>query len=551
MSKIRIFGLGGLNENGKNMYVVEVDDNIFVFDAGLKYAKEGMFGVDYIIPSTTYLKNNIKKIKGIFITHGHEENMGALVNIVKDFKGINIYATSFTCEVIKKDFEEENLKCDNLIEIKPHRKIVINEELSIFPVSLTHSIPDSVGYALYTKDGVIFYTGDFIFDSTMQGAYSTDIGKLAYLGKQGVLCLLSESLYAEKQGYTTPKHKLSSLIRETLIRNNDRIIFAVFSEHIYRIQELFTEIEATNRKVVIMGKNLQNIVNRAIDMKYIKFDKNRIGDLSNINDKDITILVSDDKEAPFHNLNRIVNGYDKYVRLNRIDTVVVLENVTDSMEKTVVNIADQIARMGANVVTVSSKKYLAHHASSLDLMLMLDLMKPKYYFPVRGEYRYQLANANIASELGIKKENIILKQNGDVATFIDGCLTDDFDVVAADSILIDGKSSEDIGELVIKDRQILSDNGIVIVSATLDKKTKKLIAGPEILTRGFIYVKENTDIVKEAIKISEEAINSNIDLDKNYIEYNKIKLSVREKLGKYLYKETECKPMIITVIQEV
>lgn len=551
MSKIRIFGLGGLNENGKNMYVVEVDNSIFVFDAGLKYATEGMFGVDYIIPGTSYLKNNIKKIKGFFITHGHEENMGALVDIIKDFSNVNIYATSFTCEIIRKDFERENIKYNNLIEIKPHRKISFGDDLSIFPISLTHSIPDNVGYALYTKDGVIFYTGDFIFDSTMKGAYGTDIGKLAYLGKQGVLCLLSESIYAEKQGYTTPKHKLSNLIRETLIRSNDRVIFAVFKEHIYRIQELFAEIEKTNRKVVIMGKNLQNIVSSAIDMKYIRFDKSRIGDLTNINDKDVTILVSDDKETPFHNLNRIVNGYDKYVKLTKTDTVVILENITESMEKTVVNIADQIAKIGVDVITLSSKKYLAHHASSLDLMLMLDLIKPKYYFPVRGEFRHQLANANIASELGMPKENILLKQNGDVVTIENGILNPDFDCVTADTILIDGKSNEDIGELVIKDRQILSDNGIVIISATLDKKTKKIIAGPEVLTRGFIYVKENTALINEAIKISKEAIESNIDYEKNYIEYNKIKLSVREKLGKYLYKETECKPMIITVIQEV
>ena len=228
-----------------------------------------------------------------------------------------------------------------------------------------------------------------------------------------------------------------------------------------------------------------------------------------------------------------------------------LENVTEGMEKTVVNIADHIAKIGVNVVTISSKKYLAHNASSLDLMLMLDLIKPKYYFPVRGEFRHQLANANIASEIGIPKENILLKQNGDVVTFENGKLIPDFDCVTADTILIDGKSSEDIGELVIKDRQILSDNGIVIVSATLDKKTKKIIAGPEILTRGFVYVKENATLINESIKISQEAIESNIDYEKKYIEYNKIKLSVREKLGKYLYKETGCKPMIITVIQEV
>ena len=550
MSKIKIFSLGGLNENGKNMYVIDVDNSIFIFDAGLKYATDKMLGVDYILPDYTYIKENKNKIKGIFLTHGHDSNMGAMADILYEMPNLPVYATKFTMEVLKEDLLESGVTATCLKEIRPHSKLTFGE-LVVFPISVTHSIPDSVCYVLYTKDGAIVYTGDFVFDSTMMGAYKTDIGKLAYVGKQGVLCLLSESIYAEKEGHTSPNNRVSSFIREVLHKNENRIIATIMTAHIYRVQELLSEVATTKRKVVIMGKSLQNIINKSIEMGYLNFNKSQIGDLSNANDKDVVILISDEKEKPYMNLERILKGFDKYIKLKETDTIFITEPPYEGLEKRTALIMDEIAKKDVNAICLNAKKHLLHHASREDLMLMINLINPKYYFPVKGEYRHQVMNAEIAERLGIPKENIILKQNGDVATFVGGKLTEDLEHVETDEILIDGKSQGDIGDLVLKDREMLGENGIVIVSCTLNKKNKDILAGPEILTRGFVYVKESGELLRETQEICLDVIKDSIDIENKNVDYNKIKNDVREKLGKYFYKETECKPMVITVIQEV
>lgn len=548
MSKIKIFGLGGLNENGKNMYVVEVDKDIFVFDAGLKIADDKMLGVDYIIPNYDYIKNNINNVKGIFITHGHDNQKGALTEIVKEVPNIKIYGTKFTLEVIKDEFMDENLDTSNLIELKPHRKVNFGKN-SIFPISLTHTVPDTVGYVLYTPDGAIFYTGNFIFDSTMLGNYKTDIGKLAYVGKQGVLCLLSESLYADRKGYTSPNHRTSSVIREIINRNEGRILYNVYQTQLYRIQELFNEIKKTKRNVVILGKRLESVILKAIDMKYVDFDRKRIKTISHVNDKHIVIIVSDERERAFSNLTRIVRGYDKFINITSDDTVVFASPIEDGMERTATKIFDILSKIGANIIELSKKKYLSYHASSEDLMLMLNLMNPKYYMPVIGEYRHMVANKEVAKQVGMSEDNIILRLNGEVAYFENGKLVDNGMKEPVDDILIDGLAAGDVGELVLKDREMLSSNGIVIITATLDKSTKEVLAGPEVLTRGFIYVKENIDLIKEAQKISLNVIKEHTKT--NYVDFSKVKLGIRDKVGKYFYEQTECKPMILIVIGEV
>ena len=548
MSKIKIFALGGQNENGKNMYIVDVDNDIFVFDAGLKYADDKMLGIDYIIPNYDYIKENSDKIKGVFITHGHDEHMGALCDILKEVPDLKIYATKFTLEIIKEQLEKENIGIDNLIEIKPHKKISFGAN-SIFPISLTHTVPDAVGYTLYTPDGAIFYTGNFMFDPTMLGVYKTDIGKLAYVGKQGVLCLMSESLYADKKGFTSPNHRTRDKIREVLNQNEGRILYNIYQAQLYRIQELFNELMDTDRKVVIMGKRLEEVILKAIDMKYIKFDKKRISSIHHVKDDRVVVLVSDEREKPFSNLQRILKGYDKFITINDEDTVVFASPVYDGMEHTATKIQDSIAKIGANVVELPRKKYPSHHASSEDLMLMIDLMKPKYYMPVIGEYRHQVENANAALKVGMAEENILLKLNGEVAYFENGVLVDKGYKVPVDTILIDGLAAGDVGDLVIKDRELLSSNGIVIITATLDKQTKEVVAGPEVLTRGFIFVKDNIDIIKEAEKISLEVIKEHTKT--NYVDFSKIKTGIRDKVGKYFYEQTECKPMILIVIGEV
>ena len=548
MSKINIFSLGGLNENGKNMYVVCVDDDILVLEAGLQYADEQTLGIDYMIPNIDYLKQNKERIRGIFLTHGHDENVGAITDIIDYLPNTPIYASPFTYNIVKQELLEYDKSISSLVKIEANKPVDVGN-LKVYPVSLSHSIPDNFGYAIYTPDGIIFYASDFVFDSTMRGAYKTDLGKLAYIGKQGVLCLMSESLYANKEGYTAPNHRIQSLIRETLVKSNGRIIFNVLNSHLYRIQELFNEVEKTDRKIVVMGKRLQNIIDNAIKEDYLHIDSEYIGDLSNINDENVVILNSNERYKPYYNILKIVDGYDKYVTLTSSDTVFLATPVYEGREKTFYKLLDKIAKIGCEAVVLSPKKYLSYHASKEDLMMMIELMNPKYYFPIKGEYSEQVANGDLACMVGVDKDNIILKENGSVATIVDGKLIDEFKEVRVGNISIDGDSSNDIGELVLKDRELLSNNGIVIVSATIDKKSKQLIAGPEILTRGFIYVKDSVQLIDDMKNICSSIILDNTH--NGYVDYTKIKNTIRDELSKFLFEQAGNKPMIINVIQEI
>ena len=548
MKEIKVFGLGGLNENGKNLYIVEIDGKIFIFDAGLKYATDKMFGIDYIIPNFNYLIANKEKIVGLFLSHAHYENFGAVKDLVKEIPDVKIFATKFTSIMLNEEFKENNIKFENVNIINSHKRISFGE-ISVFPFSVTHSVPESVGYSINTKYGAIVYMCDFIIDPTMSEPYDMDLGRLAYIGKQGTLLLMCESVFAEKKGFSSPKHKLEDFFTKVVEKYKERIIFSVLPLHLYTIQEIFNAVENKNRKIVIMNKKLLNIINIAINNNYLKVDKNQIGDIRNLNDSDAIIFICNDREQPYTHLNKIVSGYDKFVKLKDTDTICFAEPSYDSYEMTLVRLLNDIAIKGVNIETVPKENSVRHHASSEDLMMIIKLFNPKYYMPIKGEYRYMINNANLATSVGMKKENILLKENGDVITFIDGELSNKSSKVHVDSTLIDGKSSDDVGELVIKDRQALSDNGLVLISATLDKRTKNVVAGPEILTRGFIYVKENVELINKIKDMSLEIINSNIV--KNYADYQKIKNDLRSILGKFLYNETECKPMILVVLQEV
>ena len=473
--------------------------------------------------------------------------MGAIPDIMIDYPEIPIYATTFTLEIIKRELDEEKIKYNNLHEIKAHHKLNFGK-CSIFPISVTHSVPDSVAYALYTPDGVIFYTGNYIFDPTMTNHYKMDVGKLAYVGKQGVLCLLGESLYADKIGYTSPNHRISSIINETISKAEGRILFNVFQTQLFRIQEFLNELKNTEHKVIIMGKLLEKTILKAISMGYIDFDLERIVDIHNVNEPNVVVIISDEREKPFSNLSRIVKGYDKFIKLNETDTVLLGSRVYEGMEKSAARMYDEIAKTDAHMVIIPNKK-LSHHASSEDILLMLDLMNPKYYMPVAGEYRHLAQNAELAKKTGLAEENILVKLNGQVVEFNKGVLKDSNEKIKTDSVLIDGKTIGDIGELVIKDRELLGESGVVVVIATIDKTTKEILAGPEILTRGFIYVKDSTKMIEESKRISLEVIEEN--RKPNYIDYAKVKNGIRDRLGKYFYQETECKPMILVVTQEV
>jgi ribonuclease J len=544
VSKIKIFGLGGLSESGKNTYVIEVNDNIYIFDCGLKYANENLYGIDYIIPDFEYLIKNKKRIKGLFLTHAHYENMGATIDLVRSIPNLKVYATKFTRYIL----EQDGLNPNNIMDVEAHKKIDFGEE-SVFPLSVSHSCPDSVMYVLNTKDGAVCYTGDFIIDPTMMGKFDMDLGKIAYVGKKGVLALLCESTFSEHTGHTSPNHRLTNFFKYTVSHASDRMIFTVLPTHVYTLQDIFNGAENTHRKVVLFGKQLQNIVNFCIKENYLHIQQGLLGDLSNIEDKDSIIIMSDNRANPYANLSKVLGGYDKFIKLRSNDTIVFAEPRYDATEKLLVKLENDLAKAGCEIVTLPKDKLILHHASQEDLMLMIKLLSPKYYIPVKGEYRYMVNNANLAKKLAMKDSNIILKQNGEFINIVDGKLLDKAESIKVNDVLIDGKSTDDVGDLVIKDREMLSENGIVLISATISKKGHMLIVGPEVTTRGFIYVKDSLEMIKEIKHISEEVIMRNIT--DNYIDYNKIKTEIRDELGKYLYNETECKPMIIAVIQEV
>ena len=545
MSKIKIFGLGGLDENGKNTYVVDVDNRLFIFDAGLKYANDSNFGIDYIIPDYSYFKKNKNRIEGVFITHAHPESYGGVSDLITTIPDINIYATKYTINQMILDGVPEK----NLHIIEAHKKINFSNKISVFPINVNHSVPDSVMYCLNTLDGTIVYTGDFIIDPSMMDNYHMDLGKIAYVGKQGVLALLCESSFSENKGHTSPNHHLYSFFNNIINKAPGRIIFSTLPVHLYTIEAIFKAALNSHRKIVVMGKKLQNIINMAIDNKYLKIPNSILGDLSNINDNNSILLVCDDRAKPYNSIEKIVAGNDKYIKLNENDTICFAEPKYDENEKAYVKIQNELAMMGINTLEIPKEKGISLHASSEDIMIMIDLLKPKYFIPVKGEYRFMVGAADLASNLGYKPENILLKQNGDIITINDKKIDNNGEHIFIDDVLIDGSSSEDVGDLVIKDREMLSENGIVLISATLSKKDKHMLAGPEITTRGFIYVKDSKEMIDEIKRISLEVINKNIN--NNYVDFNNIKVEIREKLSKYFYIETECKPMIIAVIQEV
>ena len=544
MSKIKIMGLGGLSETGKNTYVVEVDNAIFILDCGLKFATENLYGIDYIIPDFEYLVKNKKKIKGLFLTHGHYENMGATNDLVRMIPNLKVYCTKFTKYVLETD----GLNPKNIVEIEPHKKLNFRD-VSIFPISVSHSTPDAVMYVINTRDGAICYTGDFIIDPLMRGAYDMDLGKIAYVGKKGVLALLQESSFSERSGHTSPKHRLVGVFKEAISHTKNRLMFLVLPTHLYTIQEIFDAAKNTHRKIIVMGKQLQNLIDMAMKEKYLEVQEGLLGDLSNIDDKDAIILMADSKQNPYACISKVLSGYDKFIHLKETDTIVFAEPRYDENEKLLVKIENDLAMHGCEIVSIPKGKTILHHASKEDLMLMIKLLNPKYYMPVKGEYRYMVNNADLASSLGIPDSNILLKQNGDIVEINNGVLQDNFKSIKVNDVLIDGKSNDDVGDLVIKDRQMLSENGIVLISATISKKTREILVGPEVTTRGFIYIKDSKDMIDEIKNIALTVITRNIT--DRYVEYTKIKTEIREELGKYLYNETECKPMIIAVIQEV
>lgn len=386
----------------------------------------------------------------------------------------------------------------------------------------------------------------------MKGFYKTDLGKLAYIGKQNVLCLMAESFYADQKGYTAPNNRTSSFIHEVFMHNKKRIIALVNMDQIYRIQEIMTECIKSHKTLIIMGHNLQERVDFLLKTGYLKYEESKIGSLNNLDDNNVVVLISDENTKPFANLERIIKGFDKYINLKADDTVFLTAPAELGTEKLRADIMDQIAEMNALVVALP-KKYLLHHASTEDLRMIINLINPKYYFPVKGEYKDQVLNSEIALEEGILENHIILKENGGIATFQNGKLlkSKKEEKEQVGTILIDGNRGKEVGDIVIQDREVLGESGIVIVNCLLSKKGKHIISGPDIIAKGFVYIKDNQELLEVAKDKAKSIIENNISSAKNYADYNNIKTEMRKELGNYFAAETGTRPLILIVTTEM
>lgn len=555
-SKIKIFALGGLGENGRNMYVVDVNDKMFVIDAGLKYPGDDLLGVDAVIPDFKYLIENKEKVVGLFLSHGHEDHIGAVPNLLEELN-IPVYGTRLTMALVEDFLKDKGIDINtySLYKIKSNNVLTFDDvKVSFF--NTTHSIPDSVGIAIHTTDGVIVYTSDYTFDQNVDRKYQTEYEALIELSKKGVLALLSESLSADKQGHTSGESRLKYELEEAFLNAPGRIIVSVFSSDLKRIQKIIDLAHEQNRKIAIIGRKMQRIVDLAVKMGYLKFPTGMLLNLKFIDENNdnnlpnLVVLATGERDEPFDALIRMTRRVDRLIHIEKTDMVILATPPVPGTEIKAARTVDILYRSGAKV-NVINKSYLpSSHASSEDIKLMTNLLKPKYIIPVIGEYRHLHAHARVAEQMGYDAENIILLDNGMVVEFAQGDLVNITNEISIDQILVDGLSVGEINNVVLKDRVSLSQDGIVLPIVTLDYRTKTIVAGPEVVSRGFIYVKENEEIINTITGIINDTFKEGTTNPRNY-DMSKAKNEIREKIGKYLYKETKRKPIIMLVVNEI
>ncbi|MDX8362196.1 ribonuclease J [Cytobacillus sp. IB215316] len=547
---IRLIALGGLGESGKNMHVVEIDTDIFVVDAGLKYPEGEMFGVDAVIPDISYLIKNRERVKGIFLTHGHEDHIGAIPYVLKELR-VPIYGTKLTLALVGQLLKQHGLTADDLLNEVTATSILTVNQVKVSFFRTTHSIPDCVGICFHTAEGAIVHTGDFKFDQTPVGMETADIDKMASIGKEGVLFLLSDSSNADKPGYSVSESVIGQEISEGIYSAPNRVVVATFASNINRIQQVFDAAEENNRKVAIVGRHIYDIVMLSIDLGYLKVSDDIITPLNQIEklpDHQVLILTCGTKGEPMAALSKMATQSNKPVHIQSKDTVLIASPVIPGSELIVSKTIDHLLRIGANVVYNKNLTDISSHGSQEELKLMLNMMKPTYFIPTHGEYRMQSAHAKLALSVGVKSENVLIVDNGDVVEFNNGKVSTGEKVPAA-NILIDGLGVGDVGHIVLRDRKLLSKDGILIVVVTLDKVKKQIASGPEIITRGFVYVRESESLIEQACEIVNKIIAQCV---KGYIiEWNSIKISIRDALNEFLFQQTKRRPMILPIIMEV
>jgi ribonuclease J len=549
VEKIRVFSLGGVGEIGKNMYVVELDDDIFVIDAGVMFPEDEMLGIDKVIPDISYLVERQDRIKAIFLTHGHEEHIGAIAYVLKKISA-PVYGTKLTLGLAEAILKEQGITNAKLHEIRSDSEVLFDKAKVTFFRTI-HSIPDSVGISIHTSQGAIVYTSDFKFDQTPYGKNRADLGKMAQIGEQGVLCLLSDSTNAERPGYTGSDTLVAQEIADVIYNAKGRVFVACYASNITRIQQVLHAAKTYGRKVAVVGKTLHKVMDIAVRLGYLHLpDKVTISiyDIDRYDDKELIILTTGGHGEPMSALARMAKQAHKQVNIKEGDTVIVAASVMPGYELGFAKTIDALYRAGANVIYRERKVHVSGHGCQEELKLMLNLMKPKYFIPVHGEYRMQKAHANLAKAVGISEERTFLIDKGEVIEFRNGVARPGGKVPYG-NILIDGLGIGDVGNIVLRDRRLLSQDGILIVVVTLSKEAKNIVAGPEIISRGFVYVRESETLLEEATKIVAAIINQ--CLQTYMMEWSSLKSNIREALGQFLFEKTKRKPMILPIIMEV
>jgi ribonuclease J len=548
---IKLIALGGIGEIGKNMYLVEVDKDIFIIDAGLMFPEEEMLGIDMVIPDITYLKDNKERVKAIFLTHGHEDHIGALSYVLRELD-VPVYGAKLTLALANAKLKEQDFRGNvNFIEVDSET-IVSFDSVDISFFRTNHSIPDSVGVCIHTSEGIIVYTGDFKFDQAATMLYKPEIGKMASIGEQGVLCLLSDSTEAEKPGYTPSEAIVEREMSNAFYNAPGRIIAACFASDINRIQHIFDAAQENHRKVAVVGKSLEQIYHIALDLGYLEVAEDLIIPISAIKDyqeHEIVVLITGSQGEPIEALQKMARQSHKLVNVQAGDTVLIAASPLRGSEIFLSKTVDMLFRVGVNNV-ISGKQaiHVSSHGSQEELKFMINLMKPKFLIPVHGEYRMLKAHRKLALECGLSDAQILIQDRGDILEFKEGRLAL-AGKVASGNVLIDGIGVGDVGNIVLRDRRLLSQDGILIVVVTLTKQDKKIAAGPEIISRGFVYVRESEKLMDDSTKLVRDIVERNIS--KGKFEWSSLKQEVRDELYRSLYEKTKRRPMILPIIMEV
>ncbi|MEQ6356455.1 ribonuclease J [Lysinibacillus sp. M3] len=546
---IRIIPLGGVGEIGKAMYVVEIDEELFVVDSGLMFPEDEMLGIDIVIPDITYLEENKERVKGIFLTHGHEDAIGSIAYVLQKVKA-PVYGSKLTIALAKEHLKELPAPHQvKFFEVTNRSRMNFNSTYVTF-FHTTHSIPDSLGVVFHTSEGAIVHTGEFKFDQSATGKFKPDLAKMAQLGEEGVFMLLSESSEAERPGYTTSEIVIEEQLSKTFHSAPGRILVAVYASNFIRIQQVLTQAQKSFRKVVIVGKPLEKAVDLGANLGYLTVEEDTIipiSEMQKYQDDEIIIIATGNKGEPLDALEKIVRKHHRDIKIKKNDTVLITFTPSPSMEVQMANTMNSIAKAGAEILTSSKNVHVSGHGSQEDLKLMLNLMQPKYFIPVQGEYRMLIAHSKLAQQLGMQKSQIFIADKGDIVEYKNGKMRMSGRVQAG-NVLIDGIGVGDVGNIVLRDRKLLSQDGIFIVVVTLNRAQKKIASGPEILSRGFVYVRESEELMVEASDIAKNVIEKYVG--KDTFEWTNIKQEIRDTLNTYLFQKTKRRPMIIPIIME-